>query len=388
MLNWIRQKLNRAQPTIYLKETKAGPVFNGNYRAAYDQIEVVHRAVGMIISACVEIPFKISDSRTTNKINRLLNSKPNPFEDRIKFFRRAYLDFILDGNIFIYYDGNFLYLLPSNDVEIIADERMFIKAYRYNNRGGRTSTTDFDSSEIIHIRDDNDDSIYRGKSRLRSLTNIINIYNSLLQFQQQFFKNNAIPGIVLTTDSILNQKFKERLLEVWKANYSTIMDGARNPAILDGGLKIDKFSEINFQNLDFENSVDRLEQDMAKALGVPYVLLKSGNNANISANQVLFYEHTILPIVSMMASAFQHFFNSAEIQPDKASIVALQPDLKTQSSYYSSLVSTGIITPDEARIRLGFEPLETPDTSAIRVPRNITGSATNPSIGGRPEETE
>ena len=68
------------------------------------------------------------------------------------------------------------------------------------------------------------------------------------------------------------------------------------PAILDGGLKIDQFSQVKFSELDFESSVERLQQDMAKSLGVPYVLLKSGNNANIDANQKLFYQHTVVPI--------------------------------------------------------------------------------------------
>ena len=163
-----------------------------------------------------------------------------------------------------------------------------------------------------------------------------------------------------------------------------MFDGARSPAILDGGLKVDSFSNINFQSLDFENSVERLEQDMAKALGVPYVLMKSGNNANIAANQVLFYEHTILPIVGLVASAFMHYFNTSKIRPNKRVITALQPDLKIQTQSYVSLVNSGVITADEARILLGFLPLNIDETNKIRVPANITGSATNPSVGGRP----
>jgi hypothetical protein len=201
-------------------------------------------------------------------------------------------------------------------------------------------------------------------------------------------KNNAVPGVVLTTDSVLNSKIKERLLQSWRNSYATIFEGARSPAILDGGLKIDKFSDINFQSLDFEASIERLEQDMAKAMGVPYVLMKSGNNANIAANQVLFYEHTILPMVLMIASAFAHYFNSAKIIPDKTVITALQPDLRTQSQYYVSLVNSGIISADEARYKLGFTKLDIPETSSIRVPMNITGSATNPDVGGRPLNSE
>lgn len=395
-INWLVEKLNPAQPQIHTRQPFASPQSNVDFRAAYDQIEVIHRAVEMIVSACVEIPFEITDGGPAKKLNKLLNERPNPFEDRVKLFRRAYFDLVIDGNAFFYYDGISLYVLPANDVQIITDPKTFIKGYlflvtsNYSSyaAGARDSknhsSIEFSPDEIIHIKLDSDDSIFRGKSSIKSLDSIINIYHALLKFQKQFFKNNAVPGVVLTTDSVLNTKVKDRLLQSWRSSYATIFDGARSPAILDGGLKIDKFSDINFQSLDFEASIERLEQDMAKALGVPYVLMKSGNNANISANQVLFYEHTVLPIVNMFASAFTQYFNSSKIRADKTVVTALQPDLRTQSQYYVSLVNSGIITADEARAKLGYPVLNTPDTTIIRVPQNITGSATNPSVGGRP----
>jgi HK97 family phage portal protein len=205
----------------------------------------------------------------------------------------------------------------------------------------------------------------------------------MLRFQRQFFKNNAVPGFVLTTDSILSQRVKQRLLEAWRSTYTTIFDGARNPAILDGGLKIDEFSTKSFEQLDFENSIERIQQDMAKALGVPYVLLKSGNNANIDANQKLFYLHTVVPMLTQFCSAFAHFFNNGvTIRPDRLKVPALQPDNRTQAVYYSTLVNTGIITPNEAREGLRFPKIENNDT--IRIPQNITGSATDSTQGGRP----
>ena len=177
------------------------------------------------------------------------------------------------------------------------------------------------------------------------------------------------------------------MLESWRSSYTTIFDGARNPAILDGGLKIDEFSTKSFEQLDFENSIERIQQDMAKALGVPYVLLKSGNNANIDANQKLFYLHTVVPMLTQFCSAFSHFFNGGvHIRPDRLKVPALQPDNRTQAIYYSTLVNTGIITPNEAREGLRFPKLENNDT--IRIPQNITGSATDPTQGGRPTSEE
>lgn len=397
---WLSEKLNPAQPSIASLEPFASPETIVDYEQAYREIEVIHRSVEMIISACVEIPLLVEGSGPAKKVNKLLNIKPNPFEDRTRLFRRAFLDFHLDGNAFFYYDGDGLYLLPANDVEVVPDSKTFVSHYNYlvsnqqssdffgyNKQTRKAEAIQFGPDEIIHIMNENSESIFRGTSKLKSVIRLMELYYYMINFQRQFFKNNALPGFVLTTDNILSKRVKERLLEAWRSTYTTIFDGARNPAILDGGLKIDSFSTVNFDQLDFEESIERIQQDMAKAIGVPYVLLKSGNNANIDANQKLFYLHTVLPILNQFSSSFAHFFNNnVTIRPDRLSVPALQPDNKTQAMYYSTLVNTGIITPNEAREGLRFVKLEGNDN--IRVPQNITGSATDATQGGRPVDEE
>ncbi len=397
---WVSEKLNPAQPSIASLEPFASPETIVDYEQAYREIEIIHRAVEMVISACADVPFIVEGSGPAKKLNKLINIRPNPFEDRVRLFRRAFLDFHLDGNVFFYYDGESLYLLPANDVEVVPDEKLFVSHYNYlvsNQRSSdyfgyskqtrKSSAIRFETNEIIHIMNENESSIFRGTSKLKPILKLIELYYYMINFQRQFFKNNALPGFVLTTDNILSKRVKDRLLESWRSTYTTIFDGARNPAILDGGLKIDKFSTVSFDQLDFENSIERIQQDMAKALGVPYVLLKSGNNANIDANQKLFYLHTVLPIMNQFSSAFTHFFNTNVVfRPDRLSVPALQPDNKTQATYYATLVNTGLITPNEAREGLRFAKLDGLDT--IRIPQNITGSASNPSLGGRPVETD
>jgi len=396
---WISEKLNPAQPSLAAAEPYASPETILDFEQAYRDVEVVNRSIELIINALIEVPIIVEGGGAVKKVDKLLNRSPNPFEDRVKLFRRAFLDYLLDGNAFFYYDRTNLYVLPANDMEVIPDEKTFIShfnflvrnvqsssAYSYGKQTTRQeSALKFDTDEIIHIKSDNEDSIYRGAPKLKSVKRLIELYYYLINFQRQFFKNNGIPGIVLQTASVLSPKVKERLLEQWRQSYSTIYGGARNPAILDGGLQLSPFGQIKFSELDFEASVERVQQDIAKALGVPYVLLKSGNNANIAANQVLFYNHTIMPILEQFCSAFSHFFNSdIIIRPDRAAVSALRADEKTQAMYYSTLVNTGIITPNEARIGLRFQHRE--DCDEIRIPQNITGSAVDPSQGGRPTE--
>jgi HK97 family phage portal protein len=284
-------------------------------------------------------------------------------------------------------------------VLVIPDKKTFIShynflirniqqssVYNFNRQTTRQDThLRFEADEIIHIKADNEDSIYRGAPKLKSIKRLIELYYYLINFQRQFFKNNGVPGIVLTTDSVLSPKVKERVLEQWRQNYSTIFGGARSPAILDGGLQISPFGQVKFAELDFESSVERVQQDIAKALGVPYVLLKSGNNANIHANQVLFYNHTIMPILDQFCSSFAHFFGpDMIIRPDRGAVSSLRADERVQALYYSTLVNTGIMTPNEAREGLRLGPID--GHNDIRIPQNIAGSAVDSSQGGRPSE--
>ena len=172
------------------------------------------------------------------------------------------------------------------------------------------------------------------------------------------------------------------MIQSWVARYRPDA-GGRRPLILDGGVEIDQISNVNFRELDFQEAIAENEKIILKALGVPPILLDSGNNANIRPNMRLYYLETILPIVRKMNFAIERFFGF-ELTEDVTDIPALQPELRDQSQYYSALVNTGINTANEAREHLGFEPVAGHDE--LRVPANIAGSATNPDQGGRPTE--
>ena len=174
------------------------------------------------------------------------------------------------------------------------------------------------------------------------------------------------------------------MLQSWQARYRPDSGGKR-PLILDGGIEVDSYSRVNFKELDFQDAIEKNEKIILKAIGVPPIMLDSGNNANIRPNMRLYYLETVLPIVRKLNFGLSRFFGFP-ITEDISDIPALQPELRDASAYYTSLVNGGIITAAEARERLGFPEIE--GTEDIRVPANIAGSAGNPSEGGRPTEEE
>ncbi|MAD72310.1 MAG: phage portal protein [Euryarchaeota archaeon] len=376
------EKLNPIQQ--YFGNDKEGSrEYTQNYEQFYETLEIVNRGVNMIVDDVAEIPVVVHPNQTNgvqkgirrSTVNKLLNKEPNLFQDVSSFKRNLITDYLLDGNIFIYYDGAHLYHLPADSVTIHADPKTFIEKYTYND-------VDYGPDEIIHVKENSFYSIFRGTSRLKPAVRTMALTASMRKFQDNFFKNGAVPGLVLKSPNTLSEKIKERMIQSWSIRYRPDA-GGRRPLILDGGIEIDSISNVNFKELDFQSSITENETIILKALGIPPILLDSGNNANIRPNMRMYYLETILPIVRKINYAYSRFFGY-EIKEEVIDIPALQPELRDQSQYYSSLVNGGIITINEARTRLGFESLEGQDD--VRVPANIAGSAANPDEGGRPTE--
>ena len=383
----LDEKLN---PSQYLIANDEGGTLSTrevitNYRNAYEQLEVVNRAVNMIVDDAAEIPFDVGealklDSVKKNirrsKVDLLLNQQPNPFQDISTFKRNIITDLLIDGNIFIYFDGAHLYHLPADRVTIETNEKTYIDKFTYDH------SIDYSPNEIIHIKENSFNSIYRGVPRLKPAYRTMQLLGSMRRFQDNFFKNGAVPGLVLKSPNTLSEKIKERMLQAWVARYNP-QSGGRRPLFLDGGLEVENLTEVNFKELDFQEALKSNERIILEAMGVPPILMDGGNNANIRPNHRLYYLETVLPIIDKMARAFERFFGF-KLDEEVSGIPALQPELKDQAAYYSTLVNTGILTPNEAREALRLEKIDGFDTP--RVPANIAGSAANPEEGGRPQE--
>jgi HK97 family phage portal protein len=382
----LEEKLNPAQG-YYSRKVEASKEFTYKYEKAYEDIEIVNRGVNMIVDDTAEIRTVVGEAIPSNNpvikgvrratVDRLLNFEPNPFQDVSTFRRNLVTDMILDGNIFIYYDGVHLYHLPASKMLIHASDTTYIDKFTFNEE------IDYSPSEIIHIKENSFYSIYRGVSRLKPALRTMTLMRSMRSFQDNFFKNDAVPGLVIKSPNTLSDKIKERMILAWQTRYNP-SGGGKRPLILDGGLEVDKIADVNFKELDFQTAIDDNENIILKALGIPPILLDSGNNANLRPNMRLYYLETILPITTKINSGFERFFGF-RLKEDVTEIPALQPELRDQAQYYSALVNTGIISPNEAREQLGHEKLEGYDD--LRVPANIAGSAANPDLGGRPEET-
>jgi HK97 family phage portal protein len=379
----VEEKLNPAQFHMGGNITPSHePSFS--YEKAYEDLEIVNRGVNMIVDDVAEIHTLVSRENSfrgvipgikASKVEVLLNKSPNPYQDINSFKRNLISDFLIDGNIFMYFDGVHLYHLPATDVTIHSSKETYIEKFTMHD-------ITFSPDEIIHIKENSFHSIYRGVPRLKPAMRTMVLMKNMRAFQDNFFKNGAVPGLVLKSPNTLSEKIKERMISSWQARYRPDA-GGRRPLSLDGGIEVDSRSNVNFKEMDFQTSISDNEKIILKALGIPPIMMDSGNNANIRPNMRLYYLETILPIVRKINYGLERYFGF-ELREDITNIPALQPELRDSSAYYTSLVNGGIITPADARKALGFDFVT--GTEEIRVPANIAGSATNPDEGGRPVE--
>lgn len=381
--DWFREKLNPAQTRIAQDSgTQIGTDAKITYFQSFQKLEAVNRSVSMLVSAASSLDYDIKDKVhdgvvagiRQKTLNTLLNFRPNPYQSAQDFRTALFTDFVLEGNAFVHFDGVFMYHLPADKVEILTDTKTFISGFRYN------GMVDFKESEVFYFRDLASDSIYRGSSRLQSADRSVKLLYSMQQFQENFFDNGAVFGLVLTTENTLSQVAKEKTIAYWLQKYN-VKNGGKRPVILDSGLKPHQLAETNFKDMDFDQSIKTHAEKIMQAIGVPPILLQGGNNANISPNLRLFYLETVLPINRKFISAVERYFGY-DVEAITTTVSALQPELKDIAQYHSTLVNAGIISANEARLELRYEAKAGNDD--LRIPANIAGSAANPSTGGRP----
>ena len=160
----MEEKLNPAQP-YYNHKTNPSREHTISYEKAYEDLEIVNRGVNLIVDDASEVPVavgpqvvglqSVTKGIKRSRVSLLLNKEPNPFQDISTFRRNLITDFIIDGNIFIYFDGVHLYHLPANKVTIHASDSTYIEKFTFN------ETVTYSPSEIIHVKDNSFYSIYR-----------------------------------------------------------------------------------------------------------------------------------------------------------------------------------------------------------------------------------
>lgn len=393
-------KVFRGQPVVY--EQESGWIMPDNITAikAYNKIAVATQCIDLIVSLASLIELDTYEKNkqyvkaNASKLELFLDF-PNPYQTKNEFFQQLYLYQYLYGMAIVVLENDGFYNLRPDLCTIEPDPKNYLKRVVF---GTGSNSVVYEPSEVVLIKFPTMESSYKGKGVLEKLSNEINLVNKMLAYHDNVLKTGGVHKFVFKTDNVLGEKIKNRIREEWVKFHSITSKSSGIPPILEGGINLEKIN-ITMNDLDFNESLIRLEKEIATSLGVPYELLNPTGNTNTDRLLKLLYITTILPLVENACASLTQLVNKNAaffrlgtrkkpiyIRPELKSVLALREDVAKIAKAAQALYVSGIISKNEARVANGFP--EIPDGDEFLHPANIAGSNLNPSQGGRPEKDD
>lgn len=393
-------KKNPVQSDIKDKDSEQRtPTPNKTTAASQYQLDpVFNRCINILIDSSAEVKITPLGKLSVTPIGRLIDGKPitiatlrnllldkpNLYQDANSFWRLLLTDYWMGGRAFAFWDGQQLYHLPENEVTVFQGTNNIVDYYEFGDKR-------LNADQVLFIKDNSylqgvGASAISANSRYKAAENDIIRKGKLSSFKERYIDNGTMLGLILETDSVLSKSFKDKLLDSININFNAKNGKFMNSAIiLDGGLKAKNTAQFDMGSLGINEDKKAHNDGICTQLGVPPILLEGGNNANIRPNVDLMFSLTILPNLKKFTGQLSAFFGYS-FELTTSDVFALSPDTQKEAERITKLVNNGLITADEGRVMLGLKPLKLPETTEIRVPQNIAGSATGVSgqEGGKP----
>ena len=212
-----------------------------------------------------------------------------------------------------------------------------------------------------------------GISPLRANGNTYGLALAMERHLSQFYGQGGTPSSVLETDRDLTAEQATVLKETWLNNHNR----NRKPAVLTGGLKWKAISAAAGNELI--EARDQITHEIARVFRIPAHLLlaKDGSNvySNLESNGLAFIRHTLLPWIRRIEDSFTTLLPGKQFVRLDTDEYARGDQLSRVRSFQVA-ISSGMMTPNEARAKLDLEPYEGGDKFYI----GLQGALIDPTL--------
>lgn len=370
---WSRKKETQALPydwTNAVLDLAPPPKTTEDYLKAYQNISWVYACVRVIAETISSVNWRLYDTNTWDEIEDheaiKLFDNPNPFFTRSELFRLIAQNLELTGESFILLlrdqNNKIIGLLPLNPVRMdIKLDGNIPSGYVYHIGDKQV---DLSLDDVIFIRYPNPASPYRGVSPLMATAISADVYKYASEWNRNFFYNAASPSAVLQVNGNLTDKQRELLKKQLETKYRGLKN-AHKFIILEGGIEFKPIS-LTHRDMEFLALMKYTREEIAAIFGVPLSkigLLENVNRATAYVSDYSFHKNTIQPKLILIKEAFNKYYLphfGENLYLDFDSIVPQDEEfLLKQNVEYLKL---GVLTINEVREELGYEPVEWGDT--------------------------
>ena len=344
-------------------------------------ISTVYSAISLIADSIALLPVKTlryDGQKTIFTEKPKFLEKPNVSLDLTMFslLHQTITSMAMHGNAFILVDkdrqGRPIQLTPVHPEKVKVEMQNSQKVYMLQTTKGNYDRK-ITSNNMLHFVWYAYPGQLVGVSPLRTNSNTYGLALAMERHIAQFYGQGGTPSSVLETDRDLTAEQANILKETWINNHNK----NRKPAVLTGGLKWKAISDAAGNELIAAR--DQIVHEIARVFRIPAHLLlsKDGSNvySNIESNGLAFIRHTLLAWIRRIEDGL------TTLLPGKQ-FVKLDTDEYARGDQLSRVrafqvaVSSGIMTPNEARAKMDLEPYEGGDKFYI----GLQGALIDPTL--------
>ena len=404
-------------PQVVLNVNNSHHYRKDNYEAyadeGYRKNAIVYRCVNEIAHGAACIPFKLfqgDDELDEHPLLSLLR-RPNPTQAGVEYFQAVYSYLLLSGNNYairsdVSGEVRELYLLRPDRVRVKPSKTATPEAYQYVIGGKVIKTYEADpltgESEVKHMKLYNPLDDYYGLSPLMAAAVDIDNHNEINRHNISLLRNGARPSGAIVfkpaNDRGLPIQLSDGQRQQLKDDLDVKYTGAANagkPLLLEGDFDWREMG-LSPKDMDFLQQRNMAAKDIALCFGVPSQLIgipDAQTYANVQEARLALYEETIMPLARRIQSDLNEWLapvygDDIRIEYDFESVPAMTERRRRVYENVTAAVREGIISRNEARERLGLEPIDGGDDVYIAANLFPLGSSEAAPTQGQEAESD
>lgn len=367
-----------------------GPMSRAGRRISAEgamQLSAVYACVNIRSKIIASLPLRMYQidqegnwSESPNHpLNELLEYQPNKWQTAFEFKSMMEMHLSLRGNAYAKIiagrRGFADQLEPIHPDRVSLVERLPDGTLRYTYMGEDNKQQRLLQDEIFHLRSPISPSGLQGISPVQYARETFGLALAAEQHGAQLFSNGARPQGVVTIPKTMSDPAFERFKTEWNSLYRGLANSGKTPILEDGA----KFENIALTNEDAQFLATREFQieEVCRWFDVPPVMIhhmqKTTSWGTGVESIMLGYVRTSLR--PELDSWTQTIRRDLILAPNRFAARfdiedLISGDMKAKSDFYQKLVLAGILTPNEARQALGYNPIKNGNERLI--PSNST----------------
>ena len=362
----------------------------------YSENAIVYRCVNEIANNASRVKINLfrGDAEVDNHPLLDLLYNPSPTQSQVEWFQGLYSYLLISGNNYMLSVGGDntppteLYNLRPDRIKIQTGQRAMPTAYDYIISGQTVERYEVDQatgdSKIKHIKMFNPLDDYYGMSPIQASSVDIDQHNLANKHNVNLLQNGARPsGAVIFNpkdETGGNVQLSENQRSQLQSDINSRFSGTNNagrPMLLEGDFDWKEMG-LSPKDMDFIQLKNMSAKDIALVYGVPSQLIgipDSQTYSNFAEAKLALYNETIIPLLDKIQGDLNEWlvpqFNdeALELRYDIDSIPAMAEQRRRVFESVTAGVKDGILTRNEAREQLGYEPIDGADS--LMVPANL-----------------